>query len=379
MRSNRFGKKFIFSPDHGFVSASNGESRIFSDGGGSYHGNDGSEGYIYSDGSGYYHGADGSEGTIYSDGSASYRGSDGSDGYIYPDGSGYYHGADGSDGQIFSDGSGYFNDAPINCDGTPCEKNNILTTTPSESFDSTSAILVGGAFLGALLGNSIAEGTKALASAALQYEREKEHQRQERRRKFWSFCGHNWKTILGTLLAILLPISVFLLVVQLGKLTPIGYDYSEFHGQNFETVVTELTEAGFTNIHAKPSANLTYDQLAAENSVYQVDVAGMVNFTAETKKAYDVKITIYYYTLKELAVPISSKTAKGSNYLNIMNLLISAGFVDVRTEPKNSMLAELFTENGELESITINGDKNFNEGDKYRPDAVIILTYYSHE
>lgn len=105
------GRDFLFSNDCGFINGDDGESYRYSDGSGYYDGDDGSEGYIYSDGSGYYHGADGSEGYLYSDGSAYYNGADGTDAYRYSDGSGYYHGADGSEGYRDSDGSGYFNDA----------------------------------------------------------------------------------------------------------------------------------------------------------------------------------------------------------------------------------------------------------------------------
>ena len=67
-----------------------------SDGSGTYYGADGSWGYKNSDGSGTYYGADGSWGYKNSDGSSTYYGNDGSWGYKNSDGSGSYYGSNNS-------------------------------------------------------------------------------------------------------------------------------------------------------------------------------------------------------------------------------------------------------------------------------------------
>jgi len=109
MDKRNFGLEFLKNKHCGFIGdAESGDTFVYSDGSGYYHGKDGSEGQIYSDGSGYYKGADGSEGYIYSDGSAYYRGADGSEGHKYSDGSGFFNGSDGRSGNVYSDGSGYY-------------------------------------------------------------------------------------------------------------------------------------------------------------------------------------------------------------------------------------------------------------------------------
>lgn len=377
MAKKNNGRDFLFSDDCGFINGDDegGESYRYSDGSGYYHGADGSEGYIYSDGSGYYHGADGSDGYIYSDGSAYFHGADGTDAYKYSDGSGYYRGGDGSDGYKYSDGSGYFTDS---------SGSRISYDADADDDDDDSEGGSLGEALGTIIGAGIA-GVMAAGAKAAAEEREREAQREAERReqaRINSEKRRAWrkKHRKGIAITILIFIIVVLSMIgyhEIQKLIPMGYSSESLEGLKYTEVVQRLKESGFSNVHTKEISDLTISRDDEENLVTEVKLMFGDSFDENTKYPSNLWITVVYHTVELYAPPLTSKEAKGMNYLDVIDEFENAGFVNVTTVVEYDIVTGWLTDDGEVKSVTINGEKKFDSYDEYRLDAEVVITYHT--
>lgn len=379
MAKKNNGRDFLFSDDCGFINGDDegGESYRYSDGSGYYRGADGSEGYIYSDGSGYYHGADGSDGYIYSDGSAYFRGADGTDAYKYSDGSGYYRGGDGSDGYKYSDGSGYFTDS-----------SGSRTSYDADDDDDEDDDDSGGSSLGDALGTIIGAGlagVMAVGAKAAAEEREREAQREAERREQARINSENrraWRKRHRKGIAITILISVIVVLSLIGyyeiqKLIPMGYSSDSLEGLKYTEAVQRLKESGFSNVHTKEISDLTISRDDEENLVTEAKLMFGDSFDEDTKYPSNLWITVVYHTVELYAPPLTSKEAKGMNYLDVIDEFENAGFVNVTTVVEYDIVTGWLTDDGEVKSVTINGDKKFDSYNEYRLDAEVVVTYHT--
>lgn len=379
MAKKNNGRDFLFSDDCGFINGDDegGESYRYSDGSGYYRGADGSEGYIYSDGSGYYHGADGSDGYIYSDGSAYFRGADGTDAYKYSDGSGYYRGGDGSDGYKYSDGSGYFTDS-----------SGSRTSYDADDDDDEDDDDSGGSSLGDALGTIIGAGlagVMAVGAKAAAEEREREAQREAERREQARINSENrraWRKRHRKDIAITILISVIVVLSLIGyyeiqKLIPMGYSSDSLERLKYTEAVQKLKESGFSNVHTKEISDLTISRDDEENLVTEVKLMFGDSFDEDTKYPSNLWITVVYHTVELYAPPLTSKEAKGMNYLDVIDEFENAGFVNVTTVVEYDIVTGWLTDDGEVKSVTINGDKKFDSYNEYRLDAEVVVTYHT--
>ena len=71
---------------------------------------------------------------------------------------------------------------------------------------------------------------------------------------------------------------------------------SDYRGENFQDVISELKAAGFTNIETEKLEDLITGWLTKDGSVKQVAVNGDSDFNAGTKFPVDSEIVITYHT-----------------------------------------------------------------------------------
>ena len=368
------GKDFLFSDDCGFINGDDegGESHRYSDGSGYYHGADGSEGHIYSDGSGYYHGADGSDGYIYSDGSAYFRGADGTDAYKYSDGSGYYRGTDGSDGYKYSDGSGYFTDSAGS------------RTSYDMSYDENSINSSLGELFGTIIGAGLVGLMEAGSKVAIE-EQAREAQREAERREKARINSENrraWrkKHKKGIFITILISIIVLLLLIgyyEIQKLIPMVYSSDSLEGLKYTEAVQRLKESGFSNVHTKEISDLTISRDDEENVVTEVKLLFGDSFDEDTKYPSNLWITVVYHTVELYTPPLTSKEVKDMNHLDVIDEFENAGFINVTTVVEYDIVTGWLADDGEVKSVTINGEKKFDSDDEYRLDAEVVVTYHA--
>ena len=349
---------------------------------------DGSWGSKDSDGSGYYHGADGSWGSIDSDGS------------------GYYHGADGSWGSINSDGSSSFYGA----DGSS-EYKDADADDDDDSYSSDSDS--GGSLLGAAIGLGIlgvaaaVAGRKNRSSSSSyeddedetdaeedyddSYERESqrqeelkryaaEQQRQEKARikkeKKKAFRKKHWKGILIAVLIVGVALFGAYKYWEYSKLIPVGTSSNSLIDKDYESVAGVLKDSGFTNVHTTALYDLDYKSKDDNGLVAQVTISGSNSFDSEDKYPYDSRIVIEYHSVARETAPMSAKEAKGEQYQEIVEAFENAGFGNVVVSVDYDLITGWINGAGEVESISINGETAFEQGNMFAVDAKIEIVYH---
>lgn len=356
---NDRGKDFLFSDDCGFINGEDGESYRYSDGSGYYNGADGSEGYIFSDGSGYYHGADGSYGYINSDGSAYYRGADGTDAYKNSDGSGYYRGADGSEGYKYSDGSGYFNSA----DG----EDYSYSGSSSGDDDLATSLAKLAVRLGALaFAKYIAkarEEARQEEERRLELERIAEEKRQARQTK----REHDRKIRNKRLKAFFFN----------KKNLQLNFSTSDLAGEDYQKILTDLTEAGFNNCKAVPIKDIYVGNGKYVGEVEQVVINGQSWVGEGTMVPYDAEIKVMYHLKKEITYPFNSREISKMAYEQVVDALVDLGFTEVYTLPLRDLSTGWIKKENFVQQVVIADVESIKRGMTLEYDKKITVQYHS--
>ena len=176
-----------------------------------------------------------------------------------------------------------------------------------------------------------------------------------------------------------LIISIFFLVVHLETklLIPLSYDSNSLEGLQYTEVVQMLNDAGFTNIETKQISDLPISRENEENIVTEVKLMHTSTFNENDEYPSNLWITVVYHTVEKFAIPLSSKDAKKMNYEEVVAEFKNAGFTNIRVEAEYDIITGWINSDGEIKSITINGDSKFDSNDKYRPDVEIVIIYHA--
>ncbi|MEW4355151.1 DUF4839 domain-containing protein [Streptococcus pneumoniae] len=78
-----------------------------------------------------------------------------------------------------------------------------------------------------------------------------------------------------------------------------------------------------------------------------------------------------------IKLPITSENIHKQNYKTIVNQLEDAGFTNVKVEKIEDLITGLLKKDGQIESVSINGDTDFTKGSEYAKDAKITVTYHT--
>ncbi|MDR1483070.1 MAG: hypothetical protein LBI74_10640 [Synergistaceae bacterium] len=77
-----------------------------------------------------------------------------------------------------------------------------------------------------------------------------------------------------------------------------------------------------------------------------------------------------------IRMPKAAKELKGENYQDVITLLETAGFTNVKTEVLSDLVTGWLTKDGEVERVSVNGETDFSRG-KFPVDAKIVITYHT--
>ncbi|TYC85625.1 hypothetical protein FXB42_07005 [Acetobacterium wieringae] len=78
-----------------------------------------------------------------------------------------------------------------------------------------------------------------------------------------------------------------------------------------------------------------------------------------------------------ISIPFSSLDLEKENYAKIVKQLEDAGFVNVVTLKIEDLSLGIITKDGEVESLTIDGEDNFSNGDRFDKNAKITVSYHT--
>ena len=188
----------------------------------------------------------------------------------------------------------------------------------------------------------------------------------------------NWKLRIFGTLALIIAILAGGVYYEIKMLTPVGTASSALIGKEYEPVITILEDAGFTNISTNEISDLPLNKISEENKVVSIKIGLFEEFSDDSMIPSNFPVVITYHTLEKISLPLSSKDAKGANYQDVMKSFKDAGFENIALEVEYDIITGWMTDDGEVKSVTVNGDKKFSAGSEYRADAEVIITYHTY-
>ena len=197
------------------------------------------------------------------------------------------------------------------------------------------------------------------------------------RRKRNAMTSRDRKDIAICFLSIILAATIFCAIYVIITLVPLGCDSNSLVGIKYTEVIRILKDSGFTNIHTEEISDLPTSREDEDNIVTEVKLLHTSTFGADKKYPSNFRITVVYHTIKLYAPPITSKEAKGMNYEEVIAKFENAGFTNIRVEVKYDIITGWINNDGEVKTITINGNSEYNYYDEYRPDAQVVITYHT--
>ena len=329
---------------------------------------DGSWGYQNSDGSASYYGADGSWGYKNTDGSGSYYGADGSWGYINEDGCGSYYGQDGSWGYKNSDGSGAFYESDNSSTYYDADDDDYDLSDSNDSYSNLASSLVGLAFgVGSVV---IAKSTAKAREQAKKEEAErlkreriskeqrilsqakKEKERKQRKKRIKAFFFNK-------------------------KNLALEFATSDLVGDNIDSVVEEIKDAGFNNYKTVPIKDIYVGSTKYVGEVEQIVINGQSWLAEGTMVPYDAEIIITFHVKKEFVFPYSTREMIKRDYDDLASELVDIGFTEVYTLPLKDLTTGWIKKERAVQQVLIEGTVSIKKGMSIEHDRKITIQYHS--
>ena len=186
-----------------------------------------------------------------------------------------------------------------------------------------------------------------------------------------------WKAFLITIVIIVAIGYGSYKISEYKKLIAVGVSSDELKGLHFEEVERMMETVGFLSVELYALDDLKIEEKNQEELVEEVVIDGIKNFEETQKFSYEDEVVIRYHTIEEIYVPISSKDANGENYKEILKKFKDVGFVNVKTKPIYDLVTGWIKGDGEVEELSIDGDKDISTYSSFRPDAEVIIEYHT--
>jgi hypothetical protein len=81
---------------------------------------------------------------------------------------------------------------------------------------------------------------------------------------------------------------------------------------------------------------------------------------------------------EKVETPSGMNMQRGRNYKEVIEDFEDKGFTNIRTEPIEDLLFSWRFKNGEVEEISVGGDKNYDPGVKVPPDTEVVIRYHTY-
>lgn len=80
----------------------------------------------------------------------------------------------------------------------------------------------------------------------------------------------------------------------------------------------------------------------------------------------------------DVRTPLKAKDCEDKDYEDVKRQFEEAGFTNITLEKDEDLKIAVLHDDGDVESVTVDGDKKFDKGDKYSPDAEVVITYHTY-
>ena len=182
---------------------------------------------------------------------------------------------------------------------------------------------------------------------------------------------------------------------------------SYYTGENYEVIIEELKATGFNNIETYPLGDLKIGLISKENDVDKISINGNDSFKEGGYYEGDSLIKIYYHSYPDkeskdnannsslqennanisepdsnpnnVSMPYSVDGFKGKDYSVVINDLKDAGFTNIELSPIPDLVTGWVTKDGEVESVSVDGNSDFSKGDRFSKDSKIRVDYHTFE
>lgn len=160
------------------------------------------------------------------------------------------------------------------------------------------------------------------------------------------------------------------------KKVPVEYGSLSFKGMSLKKVSTILYNSGFRHITSIEIDDVYVDSPYSLFEVERVVINGIDSFKVLDEFSYNSEVIIYYHNKKRIAIPYSSRTLKGKNYLDIHSELTTLGFTEIQDYPIADLKLGWLKKAGSIERVTINGEELFKKNAEYEYDVKICVYYH---
>ena len=201
--------------------------------------------------------------------------------------------------------------------------------------------------------------------------------RDYRRKKRRQWAMTHWTWIACGILILILACFGGYKFYQWRKLTVVGINSQECVDKNYVDVVDEFADHGFTNVKAVPVEDLNLADLDKEGQIISVSIDENLTFNTESKFAYDAPVIIQYHAASKVVVPMSSSDARRLSYTEVVAKFKEAGFENIDINKQEDLIVGWLRSDGQVAHITIGGSENFRQGDAFRVDSKVIVTYHT--
>lgn len=169
-------------------------------------------------------------------------------------------------------------------------------------------------------------------------------------------------------------------------------DY-EYLWENYQDIIDEFVECGFTNVQAVPLGDMTGDEwLTSEGDCDTITIDGKESFDEGDLYPANVEIIITYHSYSVnsnidptetalITVTMDEDELKGLHYTEAEQFLREMGFTVFEYDVIETEDQEI--SDGTVAAVEIKkwafGNGDFAKGDSYETDAIVVLWYYECE
>lgn len=185
---------------------------------------------------------------------------------------------------------------------------------------------------------------------------------------------------------------------------PVGSSSAE--GKYYEDIVKQFQTAGFTDVTTREVPDLINGWINKEGDVESVSINGDTSFSKDDWVSQDSSVVVAYHTFPDkgdkknedkteekseekteeetteanhdgqIQVPVNSSGASGENFEDIVTRFEKAGFTNVTTREVPDLINGWIHKEGDVDSVSIDGDTGFAKDAWFAPDVSVVVSYH---
>lgn len=144
----------------------------------------------------------------------------------------------------------------------------------------------------------------------------------------------------------------------------------KFIGKDYFDVWEQLEEDGFTNIITEAVDGLTSAEEDKDDTVERVTIDGDETYENGAVYMSNVEVIIYYHNIKTVYAPFpSDERPEEELFESVKKRFEKEGFTNIKESPIEDLIFGWLTKDGEIESITIDGEETFDDYTSFNFDT----------